>query len=159
MVSGTSLALSDWRAVAFADDGNLPHGRVRNTDLLRWQAVLDEVIRRGWPLTFERNGDDLPAPTAQDAFSTARDASLVFKVWPTPAVQVNLFPLDAKSIDFDFDLRELNTQSSLDALCDFVRVVGQATRGDVVLTPEGTEAAPFCVYRHASGLFELLSRR
>ena len=138
------------------DDGDLPDGRVEHTDVRGWQALLDEVVRRAWPMTFMRDGDELPVPSAQDALSMTREASVFFKVWPATAVQVNLFPLDPQSIDFDFDLRELNTQSSLDKLCDVVRVVGQATHSDVVLTPEGDDA-PFCVYRHADGLFELPS--
>ena len=157
VASSSSVALADWDAVVCAGDGSLPNGQAFDTDVRQWQTLLDEIVRKGWPMTFARDGDSVPVPSAEDAFALSARASVSFTVWPAPGVQVNIFPLESRSIDFDFDLRELSTQPALDGLCGFVRVVGTAARRDVFLTAEGDDDARFCVYRHSAGLFELLS--
>ena len=75
-----------------------------------------------------------------------------------PSVQVTLSAYGTQLIDFDFDLRQLMTQVSLDALCEFVCVVGKVADPDVVLTPEGHDANPFCVCRCAEVQFDMLPR-
>lgn len=61
------------------------------------------------------------------------------KVWPIASLQINVFLLQEKSIDFDFDSRQL-AGDGLDACFAFLRTVGRALEKPVLLKHEGVDA-------------------
>jgi len=54
VASSSSVALADWDAVVLAGDGALPNGQAFDTDVRQWQTLLDEIVTKGWPMTFAR---------------------------------------------------------------------------------------------------------
>ena len=123
------------------DDGVLPDGEVAGTDRETWDRVLAALKGRGWIVPHDDS-----------------DGILVAKVSPGRGVLIIIRRYEWETIDFDFDLRELTTQPALDALCDFVSEVGQASQRDVALFAEGTNRNPdssYVTYRHLTDTFEL----
>lgn len=123
------------------DDGVLPDGEVAGTDRMTWERVLAALDGRGWIVSHDDS-----------------DGILVAKVRPGPGVLVIIRRYGWETIDFDFDLRELATQPALDALCDFVSAVGQASQRDVALFAEGANRNPdlrYVTYRYVDDTFEM----
>lgn len=139
---GGWINVDAWREVASGDEGTLPDGVVAGTGREAWDSVLAAIHDRGWAI----------APDSDDQM-------LVLRARPGDGVLINIWRFGWESIDFDFDLRELQTQVTLDRFCDFVRMVGRVAERDVVLNPEGaTESgAPYAVYRHVEDRFEVRS--
>ena len=145
--------------MASVDDGVLPDGVVRDVDIGVWQVLLEELVGSGWVCSFEINGCETRLPTAaEDLLGRGGDARIL-KVQLLHSVRVNVFLHAVDSIDFDVDLRELQTQESLDALCDFLRTVGTTIGRDVLIVAEGSSSEVYCVYRCSSDQFELASSR
>jgi hypothetical protein len=65
------------------------------------------------------------------------EAGVALKVWPTREVLAIFRPYCVETIDFDVDLRELQGQERLEALCGFLRAIGRRLRRPVRMTPEG----------------------
>ncbi|WP_204018418.1 hypothetical protein [Sphaerimonospora thailandensis] len=122
-------------------NGALPDVTVEGAGVDDWQALFDLVRSQGWAHEYSLDGDLLDLPSAADALA-AGEAVATLKVWPIPAVLAIFRPYRAESIDFDVDLRELQSQERLDILCDLFRVVGRRLRKPVLMTPEGDRGHP-----------------
>ena len=141
----------------------MPNGTVTGVDNALWQLLLEELVRNSWTRSFQIDGHEVPLPNDADGLFGTGDDTRLLKIFLAEDVQINIFLYDVGSIDFDFDLRELQTQGSLDALCAFVRSVGTTVGRDVVMTPEGwggldrsgSAVPPYCVYRHEADQFDL----
>lgn len=123
-----------------AVERSLPDGLVEGTDIEDWQRVLDLLRTEGWTSEW----GDGQAPDNAVALFAAEDPHTL-KVWPTEGLQVNVFPLQEDSVDFDFDSREL-TGVGLDACFAFLRRVGRALGKPVLLKHEGFGAPSMARY-------------
>lgn len=116
----------------FHGERSLPDGVIENTSIADWAAVLGTLRDRGWSLNVS---EDL---VVSDLFSDADDFEFVtIKVTPIEGVQVNIFPHQQNSIQFDFDTAELRTQVEVDALMDFIAAIGDSIDKSVVVYHEG----------------------
>lgn len=161
MADGQDMGVSDlrWDDVREwfdpEENGVLPDVTVPGTDVGDWQAVLDLVRSKGWAYEYSEDGRVGRVPTAEVMIGRLADASVVFKVWPVAGVQVNFFPLSADEVLLDVDLRELQGQARLDALCAMLRAIGRRLAKPVQLSPEG-DARPVLGYQPASDRVVLL---
>ncbi|ROS38076.1 hypothetical protein [Amycolatopsis thermoflava] len=140
----------DWADVRTLFDpdvmGALPDGEVPRTTADDWQALLDLVVSRGWPHSYEEDLGPVPLPGA----ATMLGAGGVLHVWPEPGFQVNFWPLEPGSIDFDIDLCELRGQRVVDAVCRLFTTLGRHLRKQVLLCPEG-EGLPVLAFDVGTG--------
>jgi hypothetical protein len=149
-VSSPSIPVADFIAV-FGDegDGDLPDGRVMASTHADWRVVIEAFGRRGWPMTrndLEGGNPPTDADDLRDRLAQYPDGdALYFAAYPHPDVRVNLFPCFGPVI-FDFDRRECVDQRTVDALCELIAEIGDATAGTVILTLEGSDEVVLASY-------------
>ncbi|HZM81715.1 MAG TPA: hypothetical protein VFC19_38840 [Candidatus Limnocylindrales bacterium] len=130
-------------------NGVLPDGCVPEATAADWNAVVALSRSRGWRTELVENGERVPLREGDTLhFPGPDDPSVTMSIWPVPAIRVNFFVYSPDEINFDIDLRELQTQERLDQLCDFLRAMGQELRKPILITPEGASNAlhPFMEY-------------
>lgn len=137
-------------------NGVLPNVTVPGTDVADWQAVLDLVRSKGWAYEYSEDGLVGRVPTAEVMIRRSAQASVLFKVWPVAGVQANFFPHSADEVLFDVDLRELQGQARLDALCAMLGAIGRRLAKPVRLSPEGFDVRPVLGYQVVSDRVVLL---
>ena len=110
--------------------------------------AVSELRSEGWPLTYLVDGQPRQLPAAvQDVLSLRDGVGVVaLKVWPVPGILAIFRPYEAAQIDFDVDLRELQGQQQLDALCRFLMAIGRKLGKPVLMTPEGADNDPVLGY-------------
>lgn len=133
--------------------GALPDLFIPDTTVEDWQAVLDLVTASGWPWRFEIGTAEQPLWTAASIFARPDgDETAVLKVWPEPGVLAIFWLYAETEISFDIDLRELQGQHGVDALCAFLRAIGSRLGKPVLMTPEGgSQERPVLGYDPALG--------
>jgi len=128
-------------------NGVLPDVHVPGTTIADWRRAIELVRAERW-VTEYSIGDavaDLPEQT-EALFDRPDDESTLLRVWPVPGLLANFFFHTPTQIDFDVDLRELQGQDRLDALCQFFKTLGRELRKPVVMTPEGIAELRILVY-------------
>lgn len=133
--------------------GALPDLFIPDTTVEDWQALLDLVTASGRRWQFEIGTEEQPLRTAASVFARPDgDETAVLKVWPEPGV-LAIFRLYAETeVSFDVDLRELQGQQGVDALCAFLRAIGGRLGKPVLMTPEGgSQEHPVLGYDPALG--------
>ncbi|MGH3263619.1 MAG: hypothetical protein ACRDNS_16675 [Trebonia sp.] len=86
---------------------------------------MDLVTASGWRWQFEIGTEEEPLQTAASVFVRPDgDETLVLKVWPEPGMLAIFRLYEETDIGFDVDLRELQGQQGVDALCTFIRAIG-----------------------------------
>lgn len=93
-----------------------------------------------------------------EVLSRPADAETVdLRVWPVPGVLVIFRPMSADEIDFDVDLRELQGQAGVDALCGFLGAIGRRLGKPVVMTAEDHYGNPVLGFAPAADRVVLLA--
>ncbi len=77
------------------------------------------------------------------------DASL--RVWLTEELHVIFWFLEAGQVDFDVNVAAVRDQRQLDALCAWLRILGQQLRKPVLVAEEGEPSSVMLTYDVASG--------
>jgi hypothetical protein len=123
--------------------GSLPDVSVPNASVEEWQAVLDLVAEKGWKSQYSEGETVFPVPSAEAVLSRPRDCDYPeLRVWPTSDILAIFRFLAPDEIDFDVDLRELQSQERLDVFCAFLREIGRRLNKPVVMHPEGDSGRP-----------------
>ena len=140
-------------------NGRLPDVYVPDTAVVDWQRLLDLVRSRGWAYEYAEGRRVLRTPSRAEEFLGRYEFGAVLRVWPVPDILAIFRPYGAERIDFDVDLRELQGQERLDALCAFLRAIGRALGKPVLMAWEGASnaALPFLGYRVEIDRVELLA--
>lgn len=123
----------DWRS-----EGELRDLYVFETTEEEWQRVVD-AVRTRWPSAFLADGQpaEMPAGVPQ-IFEMALSQALLWRIALREGLSANCHFFVREEIEFDVDPREVSSQRGLDAVCEFVRIVGQAASKAVVLTMESS---------------------
>lgn len=128
------------------DNGILPDVTIAETTVTDWQAVLDLIRSEAWAYEYSHEDHRGQLPNAEQILDLAPDVSVDLKVWPAPDILAIFRFCTAEEIDFDVDLRELQGQEQVDALCAFFRAIGGRLRKPVVMTFEGARDLPMIGY-------------
>lgn len=124
--------LNEFIAAFGEESGVLPNGQVVDSDRTDWDPILRAFSDAGWvPTRFGRD-DVVEASQLRDP---DRDHD-VFSVQPIPGLRINFFA--GPEILFDFDLRELKSEDSVQAVYDVIKRLGLASAKRVRLSREGT---------------------
>ncbi|MFC8427039.1 hypothetical protein [Streptomyces sp. NPDC057253] len=137
--------------------GALPDGRVPGTSVEDWQAVFDLVRSRGWAYAYSEDGVALRLPRAGHLLSRGGGLGAELRVWPSPGFLVIFRVYEAGAIDFDVDLRELQGQTGVDALCRLLRALGRRLGKPVLVTPESDPSRPVLGFDVTVGRVVLLA--
>lgn len=133
----------------FNKDGSLRDIYVLNTDLDHWQKLLDALHSSPFRVRYFHGGVESQTPV---------DAA---KLFPEPGFCDRLLRIDLlgpvfqshfftkKEIEFDLEPNEVNSQSDLDEVFQFMDLIARATGREVILTPENSENA--AIFRVRSG--------
>ncbi|MDX2605847.1 hypothetical protein PV379_41300 [Streptomyces caniscabiei] len=118
--------------------GTLPDLYVPNTSPAHWQTLLDLVTENGWKHEYVEGATPLPVPSAAHVLARPPEAECPqLRVWPAEDLLAIFRFLSDEEIDFDIDLREIQGQDRLDALCGFLRSLGRRLTRPVLMCPEG----------------------
>ncbi|MEU8897281.1 hypothetical protein [Nocardia sp. NPDC048505] len=138
--------------------GTLPDIYVHDTSVEDWQAVFDLIQSKGWPFEYSEGLRLRQLPSAAEVLSRPDDAEIVMvRVWPVPDVLAIFRPWSATEIDFDVDLRQLQGQAGVNALCDLLATVGRRVGKAVSMTSEGSSYFPVLGYQPAADRVVLLA--
>ncbi|MGW2721606.1 hypothetical protein [Streptomyces sp. NPDC001492] len=122
--------------------GSLPDVWVPNASERDWQAVLDLVVERGWAFQYREGSTALPLPPARAVLSRPADAEQPhLEVRPVQDMLAIFRFYAAEEIDFDVDLREIQGQEPLDALCEFLAAIGRRLGKPVLMDTEGGDGS------------------
>src|SRR5215467_646964 len=106
--------------------GTLPNVCVPQTGVPDWQATVDLVRSRWWAYDYAEDSTVVRIPgRVETMFARGATVSVRLTVWPTRGMAVNFFPYGPDEVRCDVDIREIQTQERLDALCAFLRAVGR----------------------------------
>jgi hypothetical protein len=121
-----------WDEVAgdFEHDGALRDVYVFDATVEDWQAVWEAVLHR----YTMRTCDGAPPPTDVRAV-VGSDARPVVTLDPG-GLSANCHFFNAGEIEFDLNPDQINSQATLDRLCEFLALVGTAAGKDAVVTME-----------------------
>ena len=122
--------------------GALPDAWVPGTSVEDWQAVFDLVRSRGWSYVYSEDGVAGRLPRAEDLVSRGAGTCAELRVWPEPGFLVIFRMYEVATIDFDVDLRELQGQTGVDALCWLLRGIGRRLGKPVLVASESDSAHP-----------------
>ncbi len=138
--------------------GDLPDLWVPDASVEDWQAVFDLLQSNGWAENYTEGDIVRPLPPAAAVLPRPVDAeSVVLHARPAPGVLVNFWPMSATAIDFDVNLRELQGQSGVDTLCDFVCAIGRRLGKPVFMSAEGQYGYPLLGFAPAADRVVLLA--
>ncbi|WP_239340919.1 hypothetical protein [Frankia sp. CiP3] len=122
--------------------GALPDVFVPDASVADWQALFHLVQARNWQWQYSEGSTDLPLPSAAAVLARPADREIAeLRVWPQPGVLAIFRIMSADEIDFDVDLRELQGQLGVDALCSLLAEIGRELGKPVMMTAEGGSQA------------------
>jgi hypothetical protein len=131
----------DWEV-----DGTLRDIYVVSTTENDWQRLLDLVRAGTWPYAYTEGEHSASLPTKVADIFAPRTHSLLLQVWPMEGVAIHCYFFQRDQIEFDLDPREVVGQRELDAVCGFVREIGQALDKPVLVTWESAPSEPILRY-------------
>ena len=112
-----------------------------------WQRVGDIVRARGWPETFSADGDVVSTPeSVAPIFELADHQTILWRFSPDPNVGVHCHFFAVDEIELDVDPKEIVGQEEFDAVCEVIRVIGQALGRSVDVTEDSGHSEVFMRY-------------
>ncbi|RUV31809.1 hypothetical protein [Mesorhizobium sp. M7A.F.Ca.MR.148.00.0.0] len=136
----------NWEQIAsdFAWDGSWRDIYVLNTTEADWQGVWDILLAWTPPAKFSVSGKVESMPLGVEAALESETGSLLsFYVGP---IQLACHFFSAVEIEFDFDPRQVSGETEIEQLDRFMRLLGDATGKQVVLTQENDQEAILARY-------------
>ena len=147
----SALHLEQLRAAFGSEAGVLPDAWVIDSSEEDWPNLLTAFARAGWPHRWNSTGRTPLLGELDDPEYLGQSIA----VWPTPGVQLNFFVED--NVVFDLDLRELQDQAAVDALCEAIDFIGTALGKSVEISEEGDRASVVVKFDHRTRRFALQS--
>lgn len=141
--NGSSM---NWKQIAsdFAWDGSLRNIYVLNTSEADWQAVWDILLEWTPPATFSVSGKIEPMPLGVET-ALESEIGCLFSFYVGP-IQLACHFFSAVEIEFDFDPRQVSGETEIKQLDRFMRLLGDATGKQVILTQEDDQEAIIARY-------------
>ncbi|MFJ7280533.1 hypothetical protein [Kitasatospora sp. NPDC098663] len=122
--------------------GALPDVFVPDASVADWQALFHLIQARNWQWQYSEGSTDLPLPSAAAVLGRPADSEIAeLRVWPKSGVLAIFRFMSVDEIDFDVDLRELQGQPGVDALCSLLARIGRELGKPVMMTSEGGSQA------------------
>ena len=136
--------------IEFEFDGSWNDIYVLETTLEDWDRLLP-VFRSHQHTLYGADGQ-MDFPDSLKAF-VAREiaASLVIDLGD---LEVNCYFFCASEIEFDFDPRDVRSQSDLHSVLSFMKQVGKAVGKDVIMTPQSFQTTVYFRYHAISDVLE-----
>ena len=137
----------------FAWDGSLRDIYVLNTTIDDWRQLFAKLLVY-YKFSFQVDENPLSFPNKVDevfAIRTRKNVLLNLAVGSTSAA-CHFFTPD--EVEFDIDPRQVTSQSDLNSLLDFLRLIGITTNKPVLLSPENLPDKPIMIYNPRTGQFE-----
>ena len=137
----------------FEPDGALRDIYVRSTTIEHWRTLF-VALRASYALEYSVDGTARPLPAVVDEAFTTRDTaspSLHFRVGGI-VIACHFFTTD--EIEFDISPREVTSQTALDELLGFLRLVGDTLGRAVAMSYESDEQHPFITYEPSRREFQ-----
>ncbi|MFD0482796.1 hypothetical protein ACFQ46_09345 [Kineococcus sp. GCM10028916] len=146
----------EWNEVCEAfspkEVGDLPDAWVEGGSVADWQAVFDLVSAGTLRWEYREAGRPVESlPAAAELFTSSQrmlDASL--QVWLTEELHVIFWFLETGQVNFDVNVAAVRDQGQLDALCAWLRTLGQQLRKPVIMAEEGAPSMVMLTYDVAS---------
>ena len=143
----------DWERCRpdFKPDGSLRDIYILATTTREWDVALAVVRELATSLAFSIDGVTRPLPpSASEVFAVSRDCSalLTFKY---AAIPFSCHFFGEEEIELSLAPNDISSADRLDALAEFLSILGTRTGRDVLLTPENLPASPILRYSVSSG--------
>lgn len=138
----------NWKVVApdFEWDGSLRDIYVLETSEADWQTVWEALQAWDPPPVFAVDGVTEPMPDRVEVVLTTRRQRS-----PLLSVQVghaglNCHFFSPDEIEFDLDPRQVTRETDMEAIAAFMKLLGDLTRKNVILTAENSREAVIAHY-------------
>lgn len=127
-------------AGALRPDGSLRDLLILETTLDDWRALMDFVRSAGYRTGFERDGEVAEMPSDVAALFTAagREHTYLWRIHHG-GIDIHCHFFELSKIDMNVHPREIKSDAEIDALVDFIFLVGKHLRRDVLLAKDGWE--------------------
>jgi hypothetical protein len=83
---------------------------------------------------------------ARVIFQVREKRAVRWQISATPSIHIKCHFFSPEEIDFDFDPREINTQSDFDTVCEFLGLLGATVQKTVSVCLEGDRKAEILRY-------------
>jgi hypothetical protein len=146
----------DWERCRpdFKPDGSLRDIYVLATTTREWDAVLAIVRDSATSLAFSIDGVARSLPTsASEVFGVSRDRSALL-TFRYEGIPFSCYFFGEDEIELSLAPNDVNSPDRLDALAEFLSMLGRGTRRDVLLTPENLPTSPILRYSVSSSSVE-----
>ena len=131
------------------------HGAFGDAPLRLPDLTVESSTREDWRLVADAlDGLGLESEAIRNFALPSGELDSV-AVFPANNTQLNFFP--GPEVTFDVDLKELETQETVDVLLGVVRSISQSTNKNVLSTPEG-ESGAVLRYSLRDDSFHVVSR-
>jgi hypothetical protein len=130
-------------------DGSLIGLYVLGTDLTTWQKLFDFLKSSGYRLDYDDSNSPPPEDVREIFAGTEDDPSHLLSIY-VAGLQVNCHFFWEEEIEFDIGPREIENDSQIDAVFDFMARLGDTLQKDVILTPENVQTAVVVRYDHTT---------
>jgi hypothetical protein len=139
---------------AFDWDGSLRDIYVQETTIEDWR-VLFAALRQAYRLEYAVDGETRPLPQQVDEiFATTGDAACTLYLHTVGVLFASHF-FTVDEIEFDIDPREVASQAALDAVTDFLQLIGDTLGKRVLLTEENAVDRVLITYDPVVARFEI----
>lgn len=140
-----SMILWDTCRRDFEPDGALRDIYVQDTTVEHWCSLYN-VLRATYRIEYSIDSTPQPLPASADEALEARSTSSPMVCFRIGSAMVNCHFFTTNEIEMDIDPREIASQTALDELLGFLRLVGDTLGRPVILSYENDEEHPFITY-------------
>ena len=143
----------DWERCRpdFEPDGSLRDIYILATTTREWDVTLAVVRGHATSLAFSIDGEARPLPrSASEIFAVSRDCSALL-TFTYAAIPFSCHFFGEDEIELSLAPNDISSPDRLNALAEFLSVLGSRIGRDVLLTPENLPARPILRYSVSSG--------
>lgn len=102
-----------------------------------WQRILTLVAER-WSYTYTLDSEPTALPSSmQEVWENRASTTIALLIEPRKGIEIMCYFFDDTTIEFDLHPSAVVSQADLDAVCGFVRAVGETLRKPVLVCYEG----------------------
>jgi hypothetical protein len=145
-----------WNEVrtAWEVDGTWRDIYIHSTQEADWQRVLD-LIRSRWSFAYSEGGERVQMPKFVDEIfgETPSENASFLTINPANGIRINCHFFTPEEIEFDLDPREVQDQSTLDVVADFVQAIAHITDKLAIVCYENMPDTRFMWFDPSTGSF------
>lgn len=127
---------------------------IPETTVEDWQRLLDYLSTSQYDLDYSVEYEETPLPSDVRNIFELKEEGSGFLCVDVNGIPLNCHFFDEAEIEFDLDPRDVDTESKLDELFEFMTELGRLLEKPVLLTPENTHSTHLFRFDPVSQMIE-----